>query len=80
MRKLAITLALGLMPASGVLAATLSELDADANGALSLTELQAGYPTLTEAGFAALDSNADGAVDEAELTAATAAGTLTTDG
>lgn len=77
MRKLAITLALGLLPAGSLMAATLSEMDGDANGTLTLAELQAGYPSLTEAGFTALDTNADGAVDEAELNAATAAGTLT---
>jgi len=80
MRKLAITLALSLIPAGALLAATLSELDADADGALTLAELQAGYPTLTEDGFIALDTNADGTVDEAELTAATGTGTLSTDG
>ncbi|PKP73204.1 MAG: calcium-binding protein [Alphaproteobacteria bacterium HGW-Alphaproteobacteria-6] len=80
MRKLAITLALSLIPAGTLLAATMGELDADADGALTLAELQAGYPTLTEDGFIALDSNADGLVDEAELTAATGAGILSTDG
>lgn len=41
--------------------------DADASGTWSLTELQAVWTDLTEDGFTAIDTNADGSVDPAEL-------------
>ncbi len=80
MKKLAFTLVLGLVPAAGALAQDMTDLDVDGSGGLSMVELQVGYPTLTEDEFAVIDANGDGAVDEAEMTAATEAGTLTTDG
>ncbi|SPH17731.1 hypothetical protein DEA8626_01258 [Defluviimonas aquaemixtae] len=80
MKKLAFTLALGLMPAAGALAQSVADLDADGSGGLDMAELQVGYPTLSEDQFAAIDANGDGLVDDAEFTAATEAGTLTTDG
>jgi len=78
MRTLTAALAaLAAIPAGLVLAAgTVADMDADGNGTLSLTELQAVYATLDEAGFAAIDSNGDGGVDDAELKAALDAGTL----
>ncbi|MEZ5731277.1 MAG: EF-hand domain-containing protein [Paracoccaceae bacterium] len=80
MKKLAYTIALGLVPAGMALAATLAEMDADANGLLSMDELKAAYPDLTDEGFAAIDVNADGSVDADELSAAIEAGTITADG
>jgi hypothetical protein len=51
--------------------ATLPEVpDTDGSGTWSLTELQAVWTDMTEEGFAAIDVNADGAVDTAELQAA----------
>ncbi len=41
--------------------------DADASGTWSVTELQAVWTDLTEDGFTAIDTNADGSVDPAEL-------------
>ncbi|MFN7222608.1 MAG: EF-hand domain-containing protein [Paracoccaceae bacterium] len=77
-------LALLLAPALGLgLTAAMAQTalpdisDTDASGAWSLTELQAVWPELTEGEFAAVDANADGSVDIAELTAAIEAGTLT---
>ena len=80
MNKLAFTLALGLLPAGMALAAGLADMDADANGTLSLEELTVAYPALDVDAFAAIDVNADGSVDEAELNAAIEAGKLTNDG
>ena len=80
MKTLALTLALGLTPTGMALAQGLSDMDADGTGNLSLPELQAVYPALTEEGFTAIDANGDGAVDEAELAAAVEAGTLKSDG
>ncbi|WP_347313304.1 EF-hand domain-containing protein [Defluviimonas sp. SAOS-178_SWC] len=80
MKKLALTLALGLATTGMAFAQGISDMDADGTGNLSMSELQAVYPNLTEEGFTAIDTNADGAVDEAELAAAVEAGTLKTEG
>lgn len=80
MKKLTLTLALGLAIPGMALAQGISEMDADGTGNLSLTELQVVYPDLNEEGFTAIDANGDGAVDEAELAAAVEAGTLKADG
>ena len=58
------------------MAATLGDIDADGNGTLSLEELQAVFPALTEETMAPLDTNGDGALDEAEFTAAVDSGQL----
>ncbi len=79
MQKLAFTLAFGLAATGMAFAQSMTELDADGSGALSLEELQVAYPSATEDTFVTIDANADGAVDEAELTAAVEAGTLITD-
>jgi hypothetical protein len=44
--------------------------DSDGNGTWSLVELQAVWTDMTAEGFTAIDTNADGAVDKAELQAA----------
>lgn len=63
--------------AAPVLAQDMPEIaDADGNGTWSLTELQVAYPTLNDEGFASIDANKDGAVDQAELAAAMADGLL----
>jgi hypothetical protein len=80
MKKLAYTIAIVLLPAGAASAAGLADMDADGNGMLSLTELQSAYPDLTQDGFTAIDANADGSVDEAELTAAIDAGKLPASG
>jgi hypothetical protein len=50
--------------------------DTDGNGTYSMEELAAAVPDLTPEVFAAVDANADGAVDPAELVAAIEAGTI----
>lgn len=50
--------------------------DTDGSGNWSVTELQVAYPELTEENFTTIDTNVDGAVDQAELAAAQADGTL----
>jgi EF hand len=50
--------------------------DTDGNGTYSLEELQVTYVDLTAEGFAALDLNADGALDADELATAQAEGKL----
>lgn len=57
-------------------AALAHEMDTDQDGLLTLAELQAEYPDLTEATYDAVDANADGAVDDDELAAAWESGIL----
>jgi hypothetical protein len=57
-------------------AALAHEMDADQDGLYSLAELRTEYPNLTKAEYAALDTNADEAVDAKELQAAWADGRL----
>lgn len=80
MKKLILTLVAGLIPAGMASAqTTLADMDADGSGSLSLMEMQATYPSLTEDQFVALDINADGALDEAELAAATGSDAVVTE-
>jgi len=46
------------------------ELDTNGDGMLSIEEVQAVYPDVSDATFAEADVNADGLLDEAEVTAA----------
>lgn len=50
--------------------------DTDGNGVLTIDEVQAVYPDVSSDGFSAMDTNADGALDEAEVTAAEEAGLM----
>lgn len=52
------------------------EIDANGDGLLSVTEVQAVYPDVTAEQFSAMDLNADGALDDAEVQAATEAGVM----
>lgn len=77
MKRFALVL-LPLALGSAAFAQTLPEVpDTDGNGTWSLVELQAVWTDLTEDDFAAIDANADGAVDAAELQAALDAGVIT---
>jgi len=53
-----------------------TELDANGDGAYSFEELLVGYPDLTVETFAQLDADADGALNEAEMSAAMDGGML----
>ena len=58
-----------------------TEIDTDGDGLMSMGELQAAYPTLSEDLFAAMDANGDGMIDADEFTAAQDAAVLpVTDG
>jgi len=50
--------------------------DSDGNGTLSLAEVQAMYPTVTEAVYTAADVNHDGVLDEGELKSAQESGAI----
>lgn len=67
--------ALGIaMLAGPALAAT--EIDSNGDGLVTLDEAQAVYPEITAESFSAMDRNADGALDDAEIVAAQEAGML----
>ncbi|MFD2738714.1 hypothetical protein ACFSUD_03940 [Sulfitobacter aestuarii] len=51
-------------------------LDANGDGMVSVTEVQAVYPEITAEQFSTMDLNGDGALDEAEMTAASDAGLM----
>ena len=68
------SLAIGVAGFAG--AALAHEMDTDQDGLYSLTEMRTEYTDLTEADYAALDTNQDEAVDVEELAAAIADGRL----
>lgn len=52
------------------------EIDANGDGILTLDEVQAVFPEITADSFATMDVNADGALDQEEVTAAQQAGLM----
>lgn len=74
MKKTLLTAAFGLALASPSLAA--SEIDSNGDGLLTLDEVQAVFPEITAESFAAMDTNADGALDDSEVVAAQDAGVM----
>ena len=78
MKRIALILAPFALATVAVAQTALPEVaDTDGNGTWSLVELQAVWTDLTEDGFTAIDTNADGAVDTAELQAAVDGGVIT---
>ena len=73
-KTLIAALAIGAAGFAG--AALAHEMDTDQDGLYSLTEMRTEYADLTEAEYAALDTNQDEAVDAQELAAAIADGRL----
>lgn len=68
---------LALVAAAGMATAQMSaELDTDADGMLSLPEIQAAMPEITEESFVTLDTSADGMLDADEIAAGVEAGLL----
>lgn len=72
-RLITLTAGLGLFAATAAFA---SEADTDGDGMLSLGEVMAAHPALTEETFAAMDGNGDGLLDADEVQAATDAGLM----
>ena len=56
--------------------AGVSGMDANGDGILTLDEVQAVHPEVTEETFVTMDANGDGALDDAETTAAEEAGVI----
>lgn len=53
-----------------------TQADANEDGVLSLAEVQAVYPDMTEDQFTTVDLNGDGALEDAEVKAAQEAGLM----
>ena len=54
----------------------MAELDANGDGMLSVSEVQAAYPDISAETFSEVDTNSDGALDDAELIAGQEQGLL----
>lgn len=70
MRRTIIVVSGALLSATVAGAATMEELDANADGAVTFEELLAVMPDVTEEAFTAADTSADGLIDAEELAAA----------
>jgi Ca2+-binding EF-hand superfamily protein len=57
----------------------MSEMDSNADGSLSMDELQAVYPDMSETTFINADTDGNGLIDETELAEAQASGVLPAD-
>lgn len=57
-----------------------AEMDANGDGVFSYEEMLTVYPELSEDVYTSIDVNTDGAIDAAELAAATEAGVLPSQG
>lgn len=64
----AILTGMGIL-ATSAFAAGAIEIDANGDGVVTVEEMQAVFPDMTAETFASLDSNDDGALDDAELIA-----------
>ncbi|MET3897820.1 hypothetical protein ABIB57_001766 [Devosia sp. UYZn731] len=70
MHKIALTLAVFGLSATAAFAqapTTFAELDGDANGELSITEIQVAWPDLGQDEFTTADADASGGLSTAEL-------------
>ena len=76
MKRRVLTLAAAVGAVAIASTALAHEMDTDQDGLYSLTEMRTEYPDLTEADYAALDTNQDEAVDGDELAAAIENGIL----
>ena len=77
MTRKIITAAAILVTAAAAFAMT--GLDTDGDNKLTIEELQAAYPAMTDAQFTDADTDADGMISEEELVAARAAGIIPED-
>jgi Ca2+-binding EF-hand superfamily protein len=70
MRKTLLTLAVAALAAPSILSAqTFAEVDADADGSISMEEAMAAMPDADEATLQAADADGDGALSEEEFEA-----------
>lgn len=59
-----------------VMGSAMTEMDTDGDGMLSMSEVQAAHPDMTEEQFNEADTNGDGMLDEMEVQAARDAGMM----
>ncbi len=69
-------LAAGALATTAFAAGSLTDMDTNGDGLLTVEEVQAVYPEMTAEQFSQIDVNADGAIDDAELGAAQEAGLI----
>ncbi len=69
-------LAAGALATTAFAAGSLADMDANGDGLLTVEEVQAVYPEMSAEQFSAIDVNADGVIDDAELGAAQEAGMI----
>ena len=74
-KRAAVAVSLLCLPAYAMGQAA-AEVDANGDGLLSVSEVQAVYPDVTAETFSAMDLNADGALDDSEVVAAQEAGVM----
>ena len=70
---------IGLAGAAIAMSESAADADANGDGVLTLDEVQTVFPTVSTDMFVAMDINADGALDETEITAAEEAGVMPTE-
>jgi len=72
-----LVLGLGMLANSAIaMGEAVAELDANGDGMLSVSEVQAAYPEISAETFSEVDSNGDGALDDSELIAGQEQGLL----
>lgn len=76
MKRMMMTAIVALAGASLPMMASAMGADADGNGVLTMEEVKAIYPEITESVFGELDVDDDGVLSEAEYQAAVSAGIL----
>ncbi len=75
---LAALIAMGIAGTAIAMSDNAKAVDVNGDGILTIDELQAVFPEVTTDSFSTLDLNADGALDDAEITAAEDAGIMPT--
>ena len=72
-----LVLGLGALANSAIaMGEAMAEMDANGDGVLSVSEMQAAYPDISAETFSEVDTNSDGALDDAELIAGQEQGLL----
>ncbi|MGB7204429.1 MAG: hypothetical protein WBD37_03035 [Anderseniella sp.] len=67
MKNLLVALAVSFLATTAAHAAELADLDKDANGTVSMEEVTAAMPDVSEDAFKAADADADGQLNAEEL-------------
>ncbi|MGR3322472.1 MAG: hypothetical protein ACU0DK_11120 [Pseudooceanicola sp.] len=76
MKKFLVAFSVLALSGAAATAMTIEEVDSDGDGGLSLSEVQAAQPEITEEMFTEADTDADGMLNAEEVAAAQEAGLL----